>query len=274
MPELPEVETIARALRGESGLPSLVGRRIESVQVLWEREVGYPALPRFVERITGSVVTSVSRHGKYLLIELCASSPMTMAIHLKMSGRLSVVPARDAMTPHTRVIWNLDGGLVLRFEDARKFGRVWLYDHPTCLTERLGPDALTVDADVFAKRLRARRTCLKTLLLDQTFVAGIGNIYADEAAYRAGIHPCRRTPSLSDEEIEGLYRAVQTVLREGIAANGASFDWVYPGGHYQENFWVYGRVGQPCRRCGHPIARLVLNQRSTFYCPTCQPPAD
>ncbi|MCS6774688.1 MAG: DNA-formamidopyrimidine glycosylase [Anaerolineae bacterium] len=271
MPELPEVETIARTLRGELGAPPLLGRQISSVHVLWAREVAHPEPDVFTQRAAGSTVTGIRRHGKYLLIELQAATPMVMAIHLKMSGRLDMVSAREAFTPHARVVWSLDDGSALRFEDARKFGRVWLLDRPSALLAPLGPDALTVEAEVFVQRLRSRRTRLKTLLLDQTFIAGVGNIYADEAAHRAGIHPCRKTASLTDSEVVRLHQAVQAVLCEGIAANGASFDWVYPGGHYQENFWVYGRAGQPCRKCGAPIMRTVLAQRSTYYCPTCQP---
>ncbi len=264
MPELPEVETIVRALR-EDGL---IGRAIVDVQVHWLREVAQPDPETFIQRLRGCRFVHADRHGKYALFHL---SRGTLVIHLRMSGRLALVPAAESLTPHTRLVWELDDSRALCLEDARKFGRAWWLEDPQTLLDKLGPDALRVDCDTFVQRLSVRRGALKSLLLDQTFVAGVGNIYADEALFRAQIHPLRPAQTLEDHHRQALYQALQDTLREGIAANGASFDWVYPGGHFQNHFQVYGRAGRPCLRCGTPIARVRVAQRSTHFCPHCQP---
>ncbi len=273
MPELPEVETVARMLR--EGAPPLVGRTIRSAEVLWPREVASPTPRTFARRIAGSRVQSVGRYGKYLLIGLSSASDgadgLSLLVHLRMSGRLEVVSCSAAFTPHARLVWLLDDDLALRFEDARKFGRVWLVDDPAEVIGKLGPDALAITLEEFVLRLRTRRGTLKPLLLDQTFIAGIGNIYADEALHLARLHPLRTADSLSEDEALRLYAAIRQVLLEGIAANGASFDWVYPGGRFQENFKVYGRTGQRCPTCDSPIRRITVTQRSTHFCPACQP---
>ncbi len=276
MPELPEVETVARALR--EGAPALVGRTIQAVDVLWPRQVAYPSIAAFTQGLIGARVQAVSRYGKYLLIHLCAplngarqTADSMLIIHLRMSGRLEVVPEAQGPTRHARLVWLLDQGLALRFEDARKFGRAWWVTDPATVLGKLGPDALAVSAEAFVARARDRRGALKPLLLDQTFIAGVGNIYADESLYLAGLHPKRLVTTLSESELSDWHTAIQHVLRAGIAANGASVDWVYPGGRFQENFAVYGRAGQPCRRCEQPIQRILVAQRSTFFCPRCQP---
>jgi formamidopyrimidine-DNA glycosylase len=191
-------------------------------------------------------------------------------IHLRMSGRLDVVPQAEAGTKHARVVWRLDEGLALRFDDARKFGRVYLVDAPEQVTGKLGPDALQITSSDFKLRLKQKRGALKPILLDQSFIAGVGNIYADEALFLAGLRPLRSASTLTDEDAGRLYDAIQRVLLDGIAANGASFDWVYPGGNYQNNFRVYGRTGQPCAICGRPITHIVVGQRSTHLCEYCQ----
>lgn len=277
MPELPEVETVARMLReGTSNdAPSLLGRTIQSAEVLWPREVASPTPRVFARRIAGARVQSVGRYGKYLLIGLHCSNheanTLSLLVHLKMSGRLDIVPRSNAFTPHARLVWLLDGDLALRFEDARKFGRVWLVGDPSEVVGKLGPDALAITLEEFTTRLRTRRGALKPLLLDQTFIAGVGNIYADEALHLARLHPKRTVVSLAEDDVTRLYEAIRQVLLEGIAANGASFDWVYPGGNFQENFKVYGRTGQHCPTCGAPIVRMTVTQRSTHFCPVCQP---
>ncbi len=279
MPELPEVETVARILRegAPNGTLPLVGRTIRSAKVLWPREVASPTPHAFARRIAGSRVQSVGRYGKYLLIGLRGAGDgadaLSLLVHLRMSGRLEVVSRSEAFTPHARLVWLLDDDLALRFEDARKFGRVWLVDDPAEVIGKLGPDAIDIKYEEFVSRLRTRFGALKPLLLDQTFIAGIGNIYADEALHLARLHPLRTADSLSEDEAVRLYAAIRQVLLEGIAANGASFDWVYPGGKFQENFKVYGRTGQRCPTCDSPIRRIIVTQRSTHFCPVCQPPA-
>lgn len=280
MPELPEVETVARRLREGLGAPALIGRTIQSARVLWPREVGNMDAQRFEREIAGLRVDAIHRHGKYLIITLVvqvvgqaaqACPTISMLIHLRMSGRLDVVPQAEAFSKHARVVWLLDDDLALRFDDPRKFGRVWLARDPREVTGKLGPDALDVTCAEFVMALRSKRGALKPVLLDQTFIAGVGNIYADESLHLAYLHPKRLASTLSEIEAASLYAAIQHVLREGIAANGASFDWVYPSGNFQNNFKVYGMTGKPCAGCGQPIQRILVGQRSTHFCPDCQP---
>ncbi|MCS7088286.1 MAG: bifunctional DNA-formamidopyrimidine glycosylase/DNA-(apurinic or apyrimidinic site) lyase [Thermoflexales bacterium] len=269
MPELPEVETIARLLaQGGLNAPAVLGRRIEAVEVHWQRTIAKPEPATFVAQLAGRCIHAVRRYGKYLLLDV---DEQTLLIHLRMSGRLAIVPRDQAFTAHTRVALLLDDGSALRFEDARKFGRMWLVCDPSEVLDALGPDALAVDFETFAARLRAHHRRLKPLLLNQAFIAGVGNIYADEALHRAGLHPLRQSHLLAQDEVQRLFNALHDVLREGIAANGASFDWVYPGGEFQHHFKVYGRAGQPCQQCGSPIKRIVVAQRGTYLCEHCQP---
>jgi formamidopyrimidine-DNA glycosylase len=290
VPELPEVETVARTLRegrrDANGMllsPPLVGRTITETQVLWVREISGMSAHRFERQTAGRRVSEVGRHGKFLIIRLEEAGRTTnderaqsrspssfMLVHLRMSGRLDVVPQDEAFTPHARVVWRLDEGWALRFDDARKFGRVYLVDNLARITGKIGPDALQITADEFTSRLRERRGALKPLLLDQRFIAGVGNIYADESLFLAGLHPRRLAHTLTEQEAVRLHAAIRMVLLDGIAANGASFDWVYQGGNYQENFRVYGRAGQPCITCGTPIVRIVIGQRGTHLCVQCQ----
>ncbi len=253
--------------------PPLVGRTIQEARVLWPREVSGLTAGVFKRRTRDRRVCAVGRHGKYLILTLAPpgeGAESFMLIHLRMSGRLNVVPQAEAVSKHARVIWHLDEGLALQFDDARKFGRVYLVDAPEQVTGKIGPDALQITASDFALRLRLKRGALKPILLDQTFIAGVGNIYADEALFLAGLRPLRQAGTLSNEDAGRLYAAVQRVLRDGIIANGASFDWVYPGGNYQNHFRVYGRTGEPCEVCGKPITHIVVGQRSTHLCEFCQ----
>ena len=241
--------------------------------MLWAREVAGLTAKAFERRTRDQRVSAVGRHGKYLVLTLSLASggvDSFLLIHLRMSGRLNVVPQAEAFTKHARVVWCLDEGLALRFDDARKFGRVYLADAPEQVTGNIGPDALLITPSEFTLRLKQKRGALKPILLDQSFIAGVGNIYADESLFLAGLHPLRQASTLSDEDAGRLYAAIQRVLADGIAANGASFDWVYPGGDYQNHFRVYGRTGEPCVVCGRPITRIVVGQRSTHFCEHCQ----
>jgi len=273
MPELPEVETVARAMRRD-----LLGRVVREARILWPREVNRPE-EEFSAALRGLRFEAVGRHGKYLIFRFALPTPTpsqneggapVMLLHLKMSGRLDVVPAAQAITPHARVVWLMEDGMALRFEDARKFGRVWLADDPAKIIGKLGPDAIAVSRDEFASRLRRKKGALKPILLDQSFIAGVGNIYADESLWRARLHPRRAAHTLGDEDITRLHESITSVLQEGLAANGASFDWVYPGGNFQENFRVYGQTDKPCPNCGTPIRRILVGQRSTHFCEECQ----
>jgi formamidopyrimidine-DNA glycosylase len=185
-----------------------------------------------------------------------------------MTGRLCLVPQEEAVERHTRLALMLDNGRALRFDDPRKFGRVWLSDDADAVTGSLGPDALDVPLQDFAARLAARRRQVKPLLLDQSFVAGIGNIYADESLHRAGIHPCTVTSELSPDRVRRLHAAVISVLGEAVAAQGANIDGVFKAGSFVVS--VYGRDGQACRTCGTSVAKIRVGQRGTHFCPHCQ----
>lgn len=273
MPELPEVETVTRRLRtGLPGAPALLGRCIEAVTVAWRRTVAVPVVERFIADLAGRQISAITRHGKVIIIETTSppSPPKFLLVHLRMSGRLDVLPRSQANTPHARVLCWLDNDLALCFDDTRKFGRMWLVDAPHEVLGDLGPDALTMPEADFVAQVRRKKSPIKPTLLDQHLIAGVGNIYADESLYRAGLHPLRPANSLSEAEARRLHGIVQAVLHEGIAANGASFDWVYPGGNFQNNFRVYGQTGKPCPTCGSPIQRIIVDQRSTHFCSQCQ----
>ncbi|MGH2536434.1 MAG: bifunctional DNA-formamidopyrimidine glycosylase/DNA-(apurinic or apyrimidinic site) lyase [Candidatus Promineifilaceae bacterium] len=270
MPELPEVETIARGLRRP-----LIGRRIISARFDWPRQVVIPSAAELARRIPGRCITAVGRRGKYLIFSL--DDGQSLVIHLKMTGQLGVYPAEAPADKHVHTALALEGGDELRFRDMRKFGRVYLVDDLTQVTGALGPEPLDkhFGAKKLADRLQGRTRQLKPLLLDQSFVAGVGNIYADEALFEAGLHPQRPANELSPAEIEALHSAIRYVLTTGILKQGASLDAVYRTpdgamGQMQEAFKVYGRGDQPCYRCGTPIRRIILGQRSTHFCPGCQ----
>jgi formamidopyrimidine-DNA glycosylase len=271
MPELPEVETIARGLRS-----SLEGRTIRTVTVDWPRAVAQPPLDEFRARIAGRRVESIGRRGKYVVIALNGGC---LLIHLKMSGRLQVVPAWEPVDNHTHTIFHLDDGTELRFQDVRKFGRVHLVDKPDQVTAALGPEPLDDDfsLDAFRGLLQRRSGRLKSLLMNQEFLAGLGNIYADEALYAARLHPMRKADSLSHQEQARLHTSIRRVLGHAVAGRGTTLedggyhDAEGRAGTYQEELAVYRRTGEPCRTCGTPIERTIIGGRSSHFCPRCQP---
>lgn len=274
MPELPEVETIVRNLRSDlESSPSLVGRRILSVRTSWPRHIVEPDLDEFHTRLRDRRITGIERRGKYIVIQL---EDLTLLIHLRMSGDLSLVPDGHQPGRYDRTVFQISGGWELRFSDARKFGRIHLTVDPSTVLGDLGPEPLSKSfrsADL-ANILRSRRRQLKPLLLDQTVLAGVGNIYADEALHRAGLHPLRRSDRLTDQEIHRLWKSLRAALRHGIKTNGASIDWVYQGGSFQDQLRVYGREGEPCTTCGGEITRIIVGQRGTHLCLSCQPEED
>jgi formamidopyrimidine-DNA glycosylase len=270
MPELPEVETIARKLReGCGGEPSILGREILSVEIRHPKPIAFPAVKTVGEQMRGQTFCDISRRGKFLV---CRLSDRYLLIHMRMSGDVQVLPTRQQLRKHDHVIWHLSGGLDLRFHDPRRFGRIWLVDSPRRVLGSLGPEPLAPEftAARLGELLRARRRQLKPLLLDQTFLAGLGNIYTDEALHRARLHPLRRSDTLSKEEVARLWHGIRAALKVGIAQDGASIDWVYRGGEFQNHFRVYGRGGERCKRCGAKVRRIVVGQRSTYFCPRCQ----
>ena len=271
MPELPEVETIARALRAE-----LVGREITSAQLLWPKTLAAPSEGEFVAQIRGQRIADVGRRGKFLQLGLVSGidgqPPLTLFIHLRMSGDLYIKAGDYTPEKHDRLILALtDRRLV--FNDTRKFGRVWLTADPSQVIGDLGPEPLdpAFTPRAFHEMLVSRRRQLKPLLLDQTFLAGLGNIYTDEILHMARLHPLRSSDGLTEEEAGALWKSIRETLRIGIENNGASIDWVYRGGGYQHHFRVYGRTGKPCPVCGTLIERILVGQRSTHFCPGCQP---
>jgi formamidopyrimidine-DNA glycosylase len=270
MPELPEVETIRQNLRrGGQDWPSLLNQQITGAQLLWKRTLTTPAPAEFLACIQGQNIKEIGRRGKYLIFHL---SSKYLLIHLRMSGDLLVESQDEPIAPHNRLILFMNQGWRLAFNDARKFGRAWLVDDPLEVLAKLGPEPLDPDFTErdFSRNLRSRRRQLKPLLLDQGFLAGVGNIYADEALHMACLHPLAIACELSDTQAMLLYKSIRKVLREGIQANGASIDWVYRGGDFQNHFRVYQRAGQPCPRCGEAIQRIVIGQRGTHFCAKCQ----
>jgi len=246
---------------------------IRQAELHWPRHVAAPSPTAFKRRIRGRRIDDVQRRAKYLVLPLDQG---TLLVHLKMTGDLCLARAETPRGPYDHTIFHLDEGWELRFSDARKFGKVYLLDRPADVLGNLGPEPL---ADEFtsqrlADQLDSRSRAIKPLLLDQRFVAGLGNIYADEALHRAGIHPLTPANKLSEAQIENLWQSIRRSLQEGIAKNGASLDWVYQGGDYQNHFLVYGRAGEPCPTCGQLIARIVVAQRGTHFCPACQPEAN
>lgn len=296
MPELPEVETVARDLQRWIG-----GERIVSATVHWDRTIRHPQPPeRFAAEIAGTTVRRVDRRAKTVLLHLDDGRVMTVA--LRMTGALIVTEAGAPDDPYARVVFDLADGRQLRYRDVRKFGRIGLWPAGGlrsvgggrgARSRRVkegtgryrigevfsghGPEPLSRGFTVerFAERLSRRSARLKTLLLDQSFIAGVGNIYADEALWRARLHPLRTADSLDAQDVRRLHRSVRHVLRQGIVNRGASFsDYVgadgEPGAN-TERLAVYRRTEQPCHRCGRPIRRIVVGQRSTHFCPRCQP---
>ena len=264
MPELPEVETVVRGLRGP-----LVGRTFTGVTVLWPKAIR-TSMSELTEALPGQRIEGITRRGKYLRFHLSGGD--LLFIHLKMSGDLLVEPANDPVHRHVRTIFDLDNSHQLRFKDMRKFGRVYLVDDPDIVTGKLGPEPLVDDfTSQDFKALFGRRTGrLKPLLLNQEFIAGIGNIYADESCFAAKIDPRRQVDTLSEDQLERLYHAIRQALKAGITHKGASLDDVYRGGEFQNHFQVYGRAGEPCVTCGTEIQRVVLGGRSTHFCARCQ----
>jgi len=271
MPELPEVETIRRNLCfGFEGNPSIIDLQILAAYVYWPRTLETPTLEEFNTRVIKQSITDISRRGKFLIFQL---STDYLLFHLRMSGDMQVENTDSPLDPHHRVVFDLENKIRLSFNDTRKFGRVWLVNNPLEVTKNLGPEPLDPDFSPqnFFDILKSRRRQLKPLLMDQSFLAGLGNIYSDEALYLAKLHPLVNSHDITPSQSRALWTAIQQVLEEGIQHNGASIDWVYRGGGYQNHFRIYQRNGESCPTCGTLIERIVVGQRSTHLCPKCQP---
>lgn len=270
MPELPEVETIANSLKsGRDGADSILGQTIRSSNLLWHKTLALPSYKQFKRRIKGQKIIDTGRRGKYIKIML---SKDVLLIHLRMSGDLIVGKGNEPLGSHPRLVLFMQSGMQLSFTDTRKFGRVWLVEDPETVLGNLGPEPLepAFTKEMFSERLLARKRQIKPLLLDQSFIAGLGNIYADEALHIAKIHPLTQASLLTQKQAHLLLRTIRRILKEGIRRKGASFDSVYRGGGYQDVFKVYQRTDKPCLTCGTPITRIVVGQRGTHFCPDCQ----
>jgi formamidopyrimidine-DNA glycosylase len=265
MPELPEVECMVRKFR-----PLVSGLEILDFSASWPRQVN-PSIVKVRRSIRGKVITRLGRRGKYMVFHL--DDGTHFLVHLGMSGRLEWSRASGEQPAHVRAEWRFKGRARMLFCDARKFGKI---RHTSQLQEdlaHLGPEPLAPGFTVacLQKELQGYARQLKPLLLEQSAVAGLGNIYTDEALFRARLHPLVCSSSLDRRQIARLHRAIQAVLKQGIRFCGTSIDWVYPGGRMQTRLKVYRRTGEPCPRCGASILRILVGQRSTHYCPVCQP---
>jgi len=273
MPELPEVETIARKLR-----PILTGYVITRVDVLWERTIDRPAADGFCNMTVGMKVMRVGRRGKFMRVEF--ETGKILLVHLRMSGKFAIRTAGEGPgeDKHTRVRMQLDNGTWVIYIDPRKFGRFYLVDDADEVLGALGPEPLAENftAAWLTDHLTGRRGEIKPLLLNQRFIAGLGNIYVSEALWQAGIHPQRVAGTLTGGEVQRLHAAIISVLRQGIENGGTSLDdrqYVYPDGklgQHQHYLQVYDRAGDQCPRCGYALERIVQGQRSTYFCPVCQ----
>ncbi len=264
MPELPEVETFARNLR-----PALIGKTILSVDLRWQRSLATPSPAVFIKRINGQRIESISRRAKFLDLNLSDSH---LIFHLRMSGDLFVVLGGYQPAKHDRLIVQLSSDTSLIFSDPRKFGRIWLVEDPADIFGNLGMEPFSEEfsPEWLYSALKNRQRQLKPLLLDQGFIAGLGNIYTDEALFLAKLHPLNLSGAVTKKQALGLWHSIREVLEEGIQRNGASIDWVYRGGDFQNHFRVYGRTGEPCLVCKTPIERITVGQRGTHFCPHCQ----
>lgn len=273
MPELPEVQTIVDDL----AIAGICGQFIWEVVVLWPRSIATPV--DFSARLAGDSIRNIERRGKYIIIKL--GSGRALLIHLRMSGRILLYPSQEPVLRHEHVLIKLQDGRDLRLHDTRKFGRMYLVDNQDDILGSLGLEPLGNDFTIFALEqiVSTRARMLKPLLLDQRLIAGLGNIYVDEALWEAGLHPQRISKMLQKKEIVRLHRAIQAVLQRGLRNRGTSLgnsktnftSLEHRPGSNAESLNVFRRNGKPCPHCGASIIRLVVGQRGTHICPQCQP---
>lgn len=274
MPELPEVETVCRSLR-----QTVLEQTIEAVTVRLARLLPQDEPEAFGRALTGRQFCAVRRRGKYILLDL--SGGVTLVVHLRMTGKLLYLPAQEPWGKHTHIVFALAGGQTLRYDDVRQFGTLRLTETARCLQlpslAALGPEPLGEDFTVqwLQQRMSGRQQKAKAFLLDQRNIAGIGNIYADEILFQAGIHPEEPVCNLTDEATaQRLWYAIGDRLRQGIAHGGSSIrdyvDSLGQAGSFQKLHKVYGRGGQPCAECGCLLEKIVCGGRSSVYCPNCQ----
>lgn len=273
MPELPEVETIVREL-SES---HLIGTRIIQTEVFWPHTIATPDIETFVNKITNQSIADIGRRGKYIVLTL---SEDTLLIHLRMTGKLSISKLKKRKSSHERVQLLLDDGRVLHYEDQRKFGKWSLISSPEDILGKLGlePASIEFTLKAFNKKLGKRSQMIKPFLLNQNHIAGLGNIYVDEALWEAKIHPKRKVNSISSTEKAALHKAISHVISEGIAHTGTTLGSMQANyfsvsgrrGEHQHHLKVFRREGLPCPRCQTEIIKITVAQRGTHVCPHCQ----
>ena len=269
MPELPEVETSRRGIA-----PWVENRRIRDV-VVRDRRLRWPVPTAIDEELPGELVHALKRRAKYLLFETGKGTAM---LHLGMSGSVRIIDADEPAGKHDHVDIRLDSGKALRFRDPRRFGSLLWAPEPSehALLRDLGPEPLSdqFDGVYLRHKARGRRVCIKQFLMNSSVVVGVGNIYASEALFMAGIHPKRRADRISDSRMDGLANSIKGVLQKAIAAGGTTLRDFHGGdgepGYFRQKLMVYGRADEPCRQCRRPLSAVVLGQRSTFYCKNCQ----
>jgi formamidopyrimidine-DNA glycosylase len=274
MPELPEVQTIVEDLKSTG----IIGATVTDAQVFWSRTIAGLTPETFCLRIKRQTVTNVRRRGKFIVFDFLGANHLL--IHLRMTGRLLWTVSGQNRSKHEHVILNFGNQRQLRFHDTRKFGRFYLVKNPEIILGRLGPEPLAPEftLEVFSKHLIRRQRQIKPLLLDQSFIAGLGNIYTDEALWTAKIHPSRVASSLSKAETRALYRSIAKVLQRGLKnlgttlGTGASnfYSIARNQGRNRDQLMVFRRTDLPCPRCKTPVERIVVGQRSTHICPRCQ----
>lgn len=275
LPELPEVQTVVNELIAAG----LCGRRLISARIYWQKIIAQPESQQFNSQIQQQIIEKIERRGKFIVIRFY--SGWFLLIHLRMTGQLVIANLKDTQhNPHRHVELELDDGRWLYYYDTRKFGRFYFVENPNTILGKLGHEPLSPEftVEVLAAGLQQHKRLLKTLLLDQGFVAGLGNIYVDEALFAAGLHPRRLTNSLSYEEVARLHHAIRQVLRQGIENFGTSLgngqgNYARANrrrGQNQEKLAVFHRTGEPCLKCGTPVQRIIVGQRSTHFCPKCQ----
>ncbi len=272
MPELPEVETVRRIIG-----PLIEGKTITEVRIPNSQVIATPA-EDFAERLPGSTIEAVSRRGKFLNIHLDTGDRLTL--HLRMTGELTVSRALEPLEKHTHVVFELSDGNELRYTDVRRFGRFWLLkkDEPDRITgqEKLGPepDDPVLTGEYLESRMGKRKKAVKEMLLDQTMIAGIGNIYSDEILFAAGIYPADPCASLSPTDWENLARTIPEIIQWGIETDALTPEEYLEGKgreyRNESSFRIYGREGLPCVRCGTPVLKIRVGGRSSHYCPVCQ----
>ncbi|ANB58254.1 DNA-formamidopyrimidine glycosylase [Anoxybacillus sp. B7M1] len=273
MPELPEVETVKRTL-----IPLTVGKTIQDVKVLWPNIIKRPAdIGMFVQTLQGQTIHQIDRRGKFLKFLL---DEYVLVSHLRMEGRYLLQTTGVPLEPHTHVVFEFTDGTELRYRDIRKFGTMHLFRtgeeerHSPLL--QLGPEPFSPSftPDFLAGKLQKTARKIKSALLDQTIVVGLGNIYVDEVLFRSSIHPERKASSLTDEEMKRLHGEIVATLREAIEKGGSTVRTYVntqgESGTFQLQLFVYGRKGEPCRRCGHAIQKMTIGGRGTHYCEQCQ----